>query len=59
MIKLYRVGGFVRDEILGIRSKDLDFAVEAPSYEAMVEWVPQSRGDLSRISPILDRSCPY
>lgn len=35
MINYYFVGGFVRDELLGIKSKDVDFAVEAPSYEAM------------------------
>jgi tRNA nucleotidyltransferase (CCA-adding enzyme) len=49
-IKLYRVGGFVRDELLGVRSKDLDFAVEAPSYEAMVEWV-RSQGEIYLESP--------
>lgn len=49
-IKLYRVGGFVRDELLGVRSKDLDFAVEAPSYEAMVEYV-RERGEIYLESP--------
>lgn len=34
-IKYYKVGGAVRDEILGVRSKDIDFAVEADSYEEM------------------------
>lgn len=37
------VGGFVRDELLGIKSKDIDFAVEAPSYDAMKEDI-LSRG---------------
>ncbi len=37
MIKYYTVGGAVRDEILGLKSKDIDFAVEAPSYEEMRE----------------------
>lgn len=37
MINYYKVGGCVRDELLGVRSKDIDFAVEAPSYEAMKE----------------------
>lgn len=37
MIKYYTVGGAVRDELLGIKSKDIDFAVEAESYEAMRE----------------------
>lgn len=35
MVKLYRVGGCVRDKILGIKSKDIDFAVEAKSFDEM------------------------
>jgi tRNA nucleotidyltransferase/poly(A) polymerase len=35
----YLVGGAVRDELLGVRSKDLDYAVEAPSFDAMREWI--------------------
>lgn len=35
MMKLYKVGGCVRDEILGIKSKDVDYSVEAESFEAM------------------------
>lgn len=35
MPKYYLVGGAVRDELLGIKSKDIDFAVEADSYEEM------------------------
>ena len=38
MIKYYMVGGAVRDKILGIDPKyikDIDYSVEAPSYEAM------------------------
>lgn len=34
-MKLYKVGGYVRDQILGIPSKDIDYAIEAESYEAM------------------------
>jgi tRNA nucleotidyltransferase (CCA-adding enzyme) len=34
-IKYYTVGGYVRDSLLGVKSHDIDFAVEAPSYEAM------------------------
>jgi len=33
----YEVGGCVRDELLGLESKDIDYAVEAPSFEAMHE----------------------
>lgn len=36
-IKLFEVGGCVRDEILGVPSKDIDFAAEAPSFAAMKE----------------------
>jgi tRNA nucleotidyltransferase/poly(A) polymerase len=31
----FEVGGCIRDELKGIPSKDVDFAVEAPSFEAM------------------------
>lgn len=35
MVKYYKVGGCVRDEFLGVKSKDIDYAVEANSYEEM------------------------
>lgn len=34
-IQYFIVGGYVRDKLLGIKSKDVDFAVEAESYAAM------------------------
>lgn len=34
-IRIFEVGGCVRDELLGVNSKDVDFAVEAPSFAAM------------------------
>jgi tRNA nucleotidyltransferase/poly(A) polymerase len=34
-VKLYEVGGCVRDELMGTKSNDVDFAVEAESYETM------------------------
>lgn len=39
MVQLYLVGGAVRDLILGLTSKDYDFAVEADSYEQMREFL--------------------
>lgn len=36
-IRFYEVGGCVRDELLGKPSKDVDFTVVAPSFEAMRE----------------------
>lgn len=38
-VRFFRVGGCVRDELLGIPSKDIDFAVEAPSFEDMLRAV--------------------
>jgi tRNA nucleotidyltransferase (CCA-adding enzyme) len=35
----YKVGGCVRDQFLGITSKDIDYAVEAPSFDAMREAI--------------------
>lgn len=34
-MKLYKVGGCVRDELLGLKSKDIDYSVEASSFEEM------------------------
>jgi tRNA nucleotidyltransferase (CCA-adding enzyme) len=41
--KFYIVGGYVRDQLLGVKSKDIDFAVEADSYEAMKDAI-RARG---------------
>jgi len=38
-IKHYLVGGYVRDTLLNIPSKDVDYAVEAPSFGAMRGWL--------------------
>lgn len=35
-VTYYRVGGAVRDSLLGLKSKDIDYAVEAGSYEEML-----------------------
>lgn len=34
-VRMFEVGGCVRDELLGLTSKDVDFVCEAPSFEAM------------------------
>lgn len=44
MAKFYKVGGCVRDKLLGVPYKDIDFSVEAKSYEDMRQ-------------AILDRGC--
>ena len=44
MAKFYKVGGAVRDELLGVQVKDIDFAVEAPSYSAMKQAIVDRGG---------------
>lgn len=43
-IKFYEVGGSIRDELLGFKSKDKDYCVEAPSYEDMRDEVIRRGG---------------
>jgi tRNA nucleotidyltransferase/poly(A) polymerase len=38
-IRTFQVGGAVRDRLLGLKPKDIDFAVEAPSFDDMREHV--------------------
>lgn len=40
-IRFYEVGGCVRDSLLGLPSKDIDFVVVAPSYQEMREHLLQ------------------
>ena len=35
MMEMFEVGGCVRDEMLGLRTKDVDFVVIAPGFDAM------------------------
>lgn len=44
MVKIYEVGGCVRDTLLGLESKDVDFVVVAPSFEAMEEHIVHELG---------------
>jgi len=46
VIKLYYVGGAVRDAYLNRPSKDIDYAVEAPSYEVMKEYIVLWGGEI-------------
>src|SRR5687768_7510936 len=45
-IQFFQVGGSVRDELLGKQSKDIDYAVEAPSYGAMREAIVERGGEI-------------
>jgi tRNA nucleotidyltransferase/poly(A) polymerase len=50
-IRMFRVGGCVRDELLGLDSKDIDFAVEAPSFETMLEAVEARCSKVFLVTP--------
>lgn len=39
---IYLVGGYVRDHLLGVQSKDIDIVCEAESFEEMLEWVEKT-----------------
>jgi tRNA nucleotidyltransferase (CCA-adding enzyme) len=40
-MKIYKVGGCNRDEILGRPSNDIDYSVEADSYDTMKNYISQ------------------
>jgi len=50
-IKIYEVGGKIRDELLGIPSKDIDYSVEAPSFDAMEQYIKSKGGDIKVRKP--------
>lgn len=39
MVTVYEVGGAVRDKMLGLKPKDIDYAVETSSYEEMKDYI--------------------
>lgn len=50
-IRVFEVGGTIRDAFLGLNNKDRDFAVEAPSFEAMQEWVEAQATKVFLVKP--------
>lgn len=51
MAQFYQVGGSVRDHLLGIGSKDIDYAVEADSFDAMRDAVLSRGGKIFLETP--------
>jgi tRNA nucleotidyltransferase (CCA-adding enzyme) len=51
MAKFYQVGGCVRDMLMGHKSKDIDFVVEAASYDAMKAAVIERGCDIKLEKP--------
>lgn len=50
-IKYYLVGGAVRDKLMNLKPKDLDYSVEAPSYEAMRDDIIARSGTIFLETP--------
>ncbi len=50
-IALYEVGGCVRDGLLGVESKDVDFTVEASSFDAMRDFLEKAGFEIFLESP--------
>lgn len=50
-VKFYQVGGSVRDELLGLVAKDLDYAVEADSFDAMRAAILDRGGEIFLETP--------
>ena len=50
-VNVYQVGGSVRDEIMGLKSKDLDYSVECDSYETMRQYIIDSGGEIFLETP--------
>jgi len=50
-IHIFQVGGSIRDELLGVKSKDIDFAVEAPSFDAMRQEIVNRGGKIFLETP--------
>lgn len=48
---IYLVGGAVRDGILGVGTKDLDYAVECASFERMEQIVLEKGGEIFQSNP--------
>lgn len=46
MVEIYEVGGAVRDGFIGVKNKDVDYAVEANSYSDMVSWIIYNGGQI-------------
>ncbi len=48
---IYLVGGYVRDKLMNLPSKDMDYSVEAPSFEKMQKEIIRLGGEIFLESP--------
>lgn len=50
-MKVYEVGGSIRDSFLGIKNNDIDAAVECDSFEELCDWVASTHKQVFLITP--------
>lgn len=51
-IRLFEVGGSIRDEMMGISNPpDRDFCAEAPSWDALLEWCNENMQKVFLVTP--------
>ena len=50
-IKIFEVGGSIRDQILGLPNKDRDFCAVAPSWDSLHEWCKQNMDSIFLVKP--------
>jgi len=50
-IKFFEVGGSVRDRLLGLDPKDFDYSVEAPSFQAMHDYIEETHDKIFLSKP--------
>ena len=51
MVKIYEVGGKVRDSFIGRENKDIDYAMQAGSYEEMRDYILINGGKIYLETP--------
>lgn len=51
MVKIYEIGGKVRDSFIGRENKDIDYAMEIGSYEEMREYILANGGKIYLETP--------
>ena len=50
-VRYFQVGGHIRDSLLGIESHDIDYAVEAPSFQAIIDDINSRGGKIYLTTP--------